>query len=62
MPTLISNSGMAHRLIIPKRIFGITIAKVNEDLKLTFVEHIFDTGQFLTDLAAGSKCPIQGHS
>lgn len=33
-------------------IYGITVAKVNEDLKLTSVEHFFDNSQFLESLTS----------
>lgn len=41
-------------------VFGITIADVNADLKLTYVEHFFDNSQFLEKLVSGGKCPMRG--
>ena len=41
-------------------VFGITIADVNAELKLTYVEHFFDNSQFFEKLTAGSKCPMHG--
>lgn len=37
---------------------GLSVVKVTEDLKLTRVEHFFDTSEFLQELVAGSKCPM----
>lgn len=42
-------------------VFGITVADVNADLKLTYVEHFFDNSQFLEKLVSGGKCPVIGH-
>jgi hypothetical protein len=39
-------------------VFGITVADVNDDLKLTRVEHIFDTSQFFKELSSAGKCPV----
>lgn len=41
-------------------VYGITIADVNADLKLTYVEHFFDNSQFLEKLVSGGKCPMHG--
>lgn len=42
-------------------VYGITIADVNEALKITSVEHFFDNSLFLENLVAGGKCPVLGH-
>lgn len=45
-------------------IVGLSIAKVNDDLKLESVEHFFDTNKFLTSLSGGGAdissggCPV----
>ncbi len=39
-------------------VFGISVAKVTDELKIETVEHYFDTNAFLTKLTAGG-CPIE---
>lgn len=46
-------------------VFGLSIADVNADLKLTRVEHFFDNSQFFEKLTSGGKvpsgkCPMTG--
>ncbi len=36
--------------------FGVTVAKVNDDLRLLQVEHYYDPNQLLSKLAGG--CPV----
>lgn len=42
-------------------VYGITVADVNENLKLTRIEHIFDTSQFFKDLTSSGKCPMKNN-
>lgn len=39
--------------------FGVTIARVSEDLKIEQLEHFYDSDQLLKPLAKG--CPVAGH-
>ena len=48
-------SGPTNKMV---EVFGITIATVTDDLKLTYVEHFFDNSQFLEKLSSGGKCPV----
>jgi hypothetical protein len=41
-------------------VYGITVADVNDELKLTYVEHFFDNSQFLEKMVSGGKCPMHG--
>ncbi|BAT54715.1 hypothetical protein NOS3756_36870 [Nostoc sp. NIES-3756] len=41
-------------------IVGVSIARVNDDLKILSLEHFFDSGSFLNKLATG--CPFHGQN
>lgn len=47
-------------------VVGISIARVNDDLKIVSLEHYFDTNSFLDKLAAGGKlttgCPFHNQN
>ncbi|HEY9803525.1 MAG TPA: hypothetical protein V6D25_24490 [Leptolyngbyaceae cyanobacterium] len=41
-------------------IVGVSVARVNDDLKILSIEHFFDSGAFLNKLATG--CPFHGQN